>query len=138
MPAAAATRHLCTPRRSCLMRRPGEKRGVTVRDRPLKGAWGMTALLFLFMLINFADKVVVGLAAVPLTRDLGLTPEQFGDIVQVWSTYESRHNPSDPTPFARGINSFQLLKDGDRYWVVNIFWDVESPTNPIPAKYLPK
>ena len=40
----------------------------------------MTALLFLFMLINFADKVVVGLAAVPLTRDLGLTPEQFGDI----------------------------------------------------------
>lgn len=53
---------------------------MTVQDRPLKGAWGMTALLFLFMLINFADKVVVGLAAVPLTRDLGLTPEQFGDI----------------------------------------------------------
>lgn len=64
--------------------------------------------------------------------------EQFGDIVQVWSTYESRHNASDPTPFTRGINSFQLLKDGDRYWVVNIFWDAESPTNPIPAKYLPK
>jgi hypothetical protein len=64
--------------------------------------------------------------------------EQFGDIVQIWSTYESRHSPSDPTPFARGINSFQLLKDGDRYWVVNIFWDTESPTNPIPAKYLPK
>ena len=53
---------------------------MTVQDRPLKGAWGMTALLFLFMLINFADKVVVGLAAVPLTQDLGLTPEQFGDI----------------------------------------------------------
>ncbi|WP_353064675.1 nuclear transport factor 2 family protein [Tunturibacter psychrotolerans] len=64
--------------------------------------------------------------------------EQFGDIVQIWSTYESRHNPADPTPFARGINSFQLLKDGDRYWIVNIFWDTESPTNPIPAKYLPK
>jgi hypothetical protein len=64
--------------------------------------------------------------------------EQFGNIVQIWSTYESRHNPSDPTPFARGINSFQLLKDGDRYWIVNIFWDAESPTNPIPAKYLPK
>jgi hypothetical protein len=63
--------------------------------------------------------------------------EQFGNIVQVWSTYESRHNADDPTPFARGINSFQLLKDGDRYWVVNIFWDSESPTKPIPAKYLP-
>jgi hypothetical protein len=64
--------------------------------------------------------------------------EQFGNIVQVWSTYESRHAPTDPTPFARGINSFQLLKDGDRYWVVNIFWDAESPTTPIPPKYLPQ
>ena len=63
--------------------------------------------------------------------------EQFGNIVQIWSTYESRHNANDPTPFARGINSFQLLKDGDRYWVVNIFWDAEAPTRPIPAKYLP-
>jgi hypothetical protein len=63
--------------------------------------------------------------------------EQFGNIVQIWSTYESRHNADDATPFARGINSFQLLKDGDRYWVVNIFWDAESPTKPIPAKYLP-
>jgi hypothetical protein len=63
--------------------------------------------------------------------------EQFGNIVQVWSTYESRHNPEDAKPFARGINSFQLLKDGDRYWVVNIFWDSESPAKPIPAKYLP-
>jgi hypothetical protein len=62
--------------------------------------------------------------------------EQFGNIVQVWSTYESRHNLEDAKPFARGINSFQLLKDGDRYWVVNIFWDSESPTKPIPAKYL--
>src|SRR5271170_2918980 len=56
--------------------------------------------------------------------------EQFGKIVQVWSTYESRHNIDDPEPYVRGINSFQLLKDGDRYWVVNIFWDAESPTNP--------
>jgi hypothetical protein len=63
--------------------------------------------------------------------------EQFGNIVQVWSTYESRHNLDDAKPFARGINSFQLLKDGDRYWVVNIFWDSESSAKPIPAKYLP-
>ncbi len=40
----------------------------------------MTALLFFFMLINFADKVVVGLAGVPIRKDLGLTAEQFGDI----------------------------------------------------------
>src|SRR5438045_7633752 len=43
-----------------------------------KGAWRMTFLLFLFMLVNFADKIVVGLAGVPIMKDLGLTPEQFG------------------------------------------------------------
>ncbi|HZC42618.1 MAG TPA: hypothetical protein VE195_00495, partial [Acidobacteriaceae bacterium] len=46
--------------------------------------------------------------------------EQFGNMVQIWSTYESRHNADDPKPFARGINSFQLLNDGKRYWIVNI------------------
>lgn len=51
---------------------------MTMDQRPLKGAWGMTALLLLFMLINFADKVVVGLAARPIMADLHLTPEQFG------------------------------------------------------------
>lgn len=51
---------------------------MTAQDRPLKGAWGMTALIFLFMLINFADKVIVGLAAKPIMEDLKLTPEQFG------------------------------------------------------------
>ena len=70
-------------------------------------------------------------------RSIHNEAQQFGNIVQVWSTYESRHDPADPKPFARGINSFQLLKDGDRYWVVNIFWDSELPNKPIPAKYLP-
>ena len=51
---------------------------MTAQDRPLKGAWGMTALIFLFMLINFADKVVVGLAAQPIMAELNLKPEQFG------------------------------------------------------------
>ena len=51
---------------------------MTAQDRPLKGAWGMTALIFLFMLINFADKVVVGLAAQPIMKDLNLDPEKFG------------------------------------------------------------
>lgn len=38
----------------------------------------MTGLLFLFMLINFADKVVVGLAARPIMEELKLTPQEFG------------------------------------------------------------
>jgi len=40
--------------------------------------WIVTLLLFFFMYINFADKAVIGLAAVPMMRDLGLSPEQWG------------------------------------------------------------
>ena len=46
--------------------------------RPQKGAWGIVALLFLFMVINFADKAVIGLAAVPIMQELKLTPKEFG------------------------------------------------------------
>jgi hypothetical protein len=69
-------------------------------------------------------------------RGIHNTTESFGDIVHIFSTYESRHTKDSP-PFQRGINSIQLLKDGNRYWVVTILWDGESSTNPIPAKYLP-
>ncbi|ERF80492.1 MFS transporter [Bradyrhizobium viridifuturi] len=50
-----------------------------VKSTP-KGAWQITFLLFLFMVVNFADKIVVGLAGVPIRKDLGLTPEQFGTL----------------------------------------------------------
>jgi MFS family permease len=43
-----------------------------------RGAWRITFLLFLFMLVNFADKMVVGLAGVPIMTELNLEPEQFG------------------------------------------------------------
>jgi MFS family permease len=43
-----------------------------------KGAWRIVALLFLLMLVNFADKIVVGLAGVPIMKELALTPEKFG------------------------------------------------------------
>src|SRR5215207_4016790 len=45
---------------------------------PPKGAWKIAFLLFLFMLVNFADKIVVGLAGVPIMTELGLTPKEFG------------------------------------------------------------
>ncbi|MCU0251102.1 MAG: hypothetical protein MUE61_12885 [Vicinamibacterales bacterium] len=39
-------------------------------------------------------------------------------------------------PFARGINSIQLMQHGGRWWIVTVMWDQERPDNPIPAKYL--
>jgi hypothetical protein len=62
--------------------------------------------------------------------------EQFGRIAHVWSTYESRHDPRDPAPFMRGINSFQLFHDGKRWWILSVYWQHESAEHAIPQKYL--
>ena len=63
--------------------------------------------------------------------------ERFGHIAHVFSTYEARHDPGDAAPFLRGINSFQLVFDGTRWWVLTIFWEAESESARIPAEYLP-
>src|SRR3984885_7232011 len=46
--------------------------------RQAKGAWLTVALLFLFMVVNFADKTVIGIAAVPIMEELKLSPSEFG------------------------------------------------------------
>lgn len=68
--------------------------------------------------------------------EIGRTAESFGLIAHAFSTYESRRRLSDPEPFQRGINSFQLMSDGSRWWIVSIFWQAEGPDHPIPAKYI--
>jgi len=68
--------------------------------------------------------------------EIGRTQEDFGPIVHLFSTYQSKRTLNDPEPFARGINSFQLLNDGNRWWVVTVFWTSEGPDLPIPEGYL--
>ena len=60
----------------------------------------------------------------------------FGTMVHVLSTYESRHTVDDPVPFQRGINSIQIVKDQQRFWVVSILWETERPGHPIPRAFL--
>ncbi len=68
-------------------------------------------------------------------QEIARRTETFGNIAHVFSTYEGRRSLTDEKPFLRGINSFQLLNDGKRWWVMTIFWQAESPDNPLPEKY---
>jgi hypothetical protein len=69
-------------------------------------------------------------------NEISRKTDRYGNIVQLFSTYESRRNANDPQPFARGINSIQLHFDGKRWWIVTIFWQGENRMHPIPAEYL--
>jgi hypothetical protein len=70
-------------------------------------------------------------------RESARKAERYGNIMQIFSTYESRHDAADAKPFARGINSFQLFYDGKRWFVVTIYWQEETPANPLPKEFLP-
>ncbi|MDW5289396.1 hypothetical protein [Formosa sp. PL04] len=62
----------------------------------------------------------------------------FGDITQVFSTFEAYHSDNDKEPFMKGINSIQLLFDGNRWWIINLLWTNESEGKPIPSEFLQK
>jgi len=71
-------------------------------------------------------------------KELHREVDTFGNITQVFSTYESFKSETETIPFMRGINSIQLLNDGERWWIINIYWTQESEQQPIPSQYLPK
>jgi hypothetical protein len=69
-------------------------------------------------------------------REVHRVEERFGPLVHVFSTYEALRG-TETTPFMRGINSFQLVNDGQRWWILTVAWTAETPEQPLPSKYLP-
>jgi len=80
---------------------------------------------------------IIAVAYDVIENEIARHTEQWGNILQAFSTYESRHDAKDVMPFARGINSFQLFSDGTRWWILTIYWQEEGPENPLPAEFLP-
>lgn len=71
-------------------------------------------------------------------KEIHRTVNTFGNMAQVFSTYECFYNITDKKPFMRGINSIQLWNDGTRWWIVNLYWNQETRNNQIPEEYLAK
>jgi hypothetical protein len=70
-------------------------------------------------------------------QELHQTTDRFGRIAHVFSTYASRRR-ADADPYSRGVNSFQLMFDGERWWIASLIWDHErSADNPLQPEHLP-
>lgn len=63
--------------------------------------------------------------------------EQHGLLASVMSSFEIRLRRSDKEPLMRGLNHFQLLNDGERWWIVSNVGTVETRTSPLPDSMLP-
>lgn len=79
----------------------------------------------------FSTRIKTGFFEKELKRET----VSFGTVVHAFSTYETRETENGPST-NRGINSIQLFKDQDRYYIVNIFWCAESMGFTLPASAL--
>ena len=70
-------------------------------------------------------------------REIHRVTRGYGNIVQVFSTYEERHTSDGPVT-GRGINALQLFWDGSRWWIASAIWFSEDPAHPIPEEDLPE
>jgi hypothetical protein len=61
---------------------------------------------------------------------------RFGGLAHVLSAYETRHAPTAAEPFARGVNSLQLIREGEGWKVLSLFWDEERADNPLKLEEL--
>lgn len=91
--------------------------------------------------IQWTPEEYVETAGASLVRDgfhedeISREVDTYRYITQVFSTYQSKRT-KDGEVFARGINSIQLFDDGNRWWVVSVFWSSENDEFPIPTEYL--
>ena len=67
-----------------------------------------------------------------LEREINRIVHEYNGIAQVFATFYGKH-PEDGEE--RGINSYQLIYNQDRWWIANLLWTIESDKAPIPKKY---
>jgi hypothetical protein len=69
-------------------------------------------------------------------RRIASRVEEFGNLVEVWSTSELRDAKEDAKPFSRGVDSFQIVHANGRFWIASLLFDHERPGLTLPEKYL--
>ena len=75
-------------------------------------------------------------SAAMFEKQVKIKAETYGRMAHLWCTYEIRPS-ADGKATSRGINSIQAIFDGKGWRLVEVMWQAETPTEPIPEKYLP-
>ena len=65
--------------------------------------------------------------------ELGRRIEKWGHIAQVWSAYEAQSNTEGGERRRRGINTIQLRKDGERWWIESIVFEGDREDQAVPV-----
>jgi hypothetical protein len=108
---------------------------------PIRIAPDGTATPRIMTIQDWIDAVAKRGSAIFYERQIRVTAETWDHMAHLWSTYETRTTPDGKPPegkvIDRGINSIQAIFDGKQWHVVEIIWQAQTPSNPVPEKYLP-
>ena len=106
---------------------PGSGRMVVTRV-PKAGPTDVTVMSLDEYIARSSSGTPQNFYEVPIAYEM----QTFGRMTHVYESY-GLHHTKDDAPYVRGVNSWELLSDGSRYYVLQVFWDTERPDNPIPA-----
>ena len=109
---------------------PGVGRMITARV-PKTGPSDVTVL----PIEDYIARLSSGTPSTFYEKPIAYDVQSFGRMTHVYESYGLHHSATEP-PYVRGVNSWELVSDGTRYWVLQVYWDNERPDNPIPAKLL--
>ena len=62
-------------------------------------------------------------------REIARRVDRFGSVMHVASAYETKISPLAHDYIERGINSLQLIREGDDWKIVSLCWDVVAPVS---------
>ncbi|GGI57595.1 hypothetical protein [Winogradskyella haliclonae] len=68
-------------------------------------------------------------------EEISNSQNQFGSVIQVFSSYKYYSEDNSIKP-GRGITSYEIFFDGERYWFISMFWMAENEKYKIPEIYL--
>jgi len=108
---------------------------------PIRIAPDGTATPRILTVQDWIDAVAKHGSGVFIEKQIKVRTETWAHIAHLWSTYETRSAPDATSPegklMDRGINSIQAIFDGKQWHIIEITWQAENPTDPVPGKYLP-
>ena len=103
---------------------------------PIRIAADGTATPRILTVQDWIDAVAKRGSSVFFERQIKVQTESWAHLAHLWSTYTTSETAGGK-PIDRGINSIQAVYDGKRWHVVEIVWQAETPSEPVPGKYLP-
>jgi hypothetical protein len=95
-----------------------------------------TATPHILTVQDWIDAVAKRGSGVFYEHQIKVRAESWAHLAHLWSTYTTSETP-DGKPIDRGINSIQAVCDGKQWHVMEIVWQAETPSEPVPQKYLP-